>query len=54
MASKIYKQVEDHVINLFEANKKPKLIFHSLGHTQQIVKTLTTSVQKILKKRINR
>jgi predicted metal-dependent HD superfamily phosphohydrolase len=38
MTKNIYKQVEDHVTNLFENNKKPKLIFHSLSHTQQIVK----------------
>ncbi len=38
MANNIYKQVEDHVTNLFEAHKKPKLFFHSMEHTQQIVK----------------
>jgi predicted metal-dependent HD superfamily phosphohydrolase len=38
MTKNIYKQVEDHVTNLFEANKKPKLIFHSLEHTREIVK----------------
>jgi len=38
MTNNIYKQVRDHVTNLFEANKKPKLIFHSLEHTLQIVK----------------
>ena len=38
MTNNIYKQVRDHVTNLFEANKKPKLIFHSLEHTLEIVK----------------
>jgi len=38
MADNIYKKVESYVRDLFEANKKPKLIFHSLEHTQQIVK----------------
>ena len=38
MTNNIYKLVEDHVINLFETHKKSKLIFHSLAHTQQIVK----------------
>ena len=38
MTKNIYKKVEDHVTNLFEANKKPKLIFHSLEHTREIVK----------------
>jgi predicted metal-dependent HD superfamily phosphohydrolase len=38
MADNIYKKVESYVKDLFEANKKPKLIFHSLEHTQQIVK----------------
>jgi predicted metal-dependent HD superfamily phosphohydrolase len=38
MADNIYKKVENYVRDLFEANKKPKLIFHSLEHTQQIVK----------------
>jgi len=38
MTKNIYKQVEDHVSKLFEANKKPKLIFHSLEHTREIVK----------------
>ena len=38
MADNIYKKVESYVRDLFDANKKPKLIFHSLEHTQQIVK----------------
>ena len=38
MADNIYKKVESYVRDLFEANKKPKLTFHSLAHTQQIVK----------------
>jgi predicted metal-dependent HD superfamily phosphohydrolase len=38
MTNNIYKQVRDHVTNLFDANKKPKLIFHSLEHTLEIVK----------------
>ena len=38
MANNIYKQVEDHVSMLFEANPKPKLIFHSFQHTKNIVK----------------
>jgi predicted metal-dependent HD superfamily phosphohydrolase len=38
MANNIYKQVEEHVTNLFEANKKPKLFYHTLEHTQETVK----------------
>ena len=38
MTNNIYKQVRDHVTNLFDASKKPKLIFHSLEHTLEIVK----------------
>src|SRR6266496_2313673 len=38
MNKNIYKLVEDHVNNLFETHKKPKLIFHRLEHTQEIVK----------------
>ena len=38
MASNIYKDVEDYVSELFEVNKKPKLIFHSFEHTRNIVK----------------
>ena len=38
MINNVYKQVQDHVTKLFEANKKPKLIFHSLEHTLEIVK----------------
>jgi predicted metal-dependent HD superfamily phosphohydrolase len=38
MANNIYKQVEQYVTDLFEANKKPKLIFHSFEHTRNIVK----------------
>jgi len=38
MSSNIYKQVENYVNELFEVNKKPKLIFHSLEHTRNIVK----------------
>lgn len=38
MTDNMYKKVENYVRDLFEVNKKPKLIFHSLGHTQQIVK----------------
>jgi len=38
MADNIYKKVEAYVRDLFETNKKPKLFFHSLEHTQQIVK----------------
>lgn len=34
----MYKKVEAYVRDLFETNKKPKLFFHSLEHTQQIVK----------------
>src|SRR6266498_4015323 len=38
MANNIYKQVENYVSELFEANPKPKLIFHSFEHTRNIVK----------------
>ena len=38
MANNIYKQVEEHVSNLFESNKKPKLFYHTLEHTQETVK----------------
>jgi len=38
MANNIYKQVEEHVTNLFEANRKPKLFYHTLEHTQETVK----------------
>lgn len=38
MTDNIYKKVERYVRDLFEVNKKPRLIFHSLEHTQQIVK----------------
>jgi predicted metal-dependent HD superfamily phosphohydrolase len=38
MANNIYKQVENYVSELFEANPKPKLIFHSFEHTKNIVK----------------
>src|SRR5215217_7521529 len=38
MANNIYKQVENYVSELFEANPKLKLIFHSFEHTKNIVK----------------
>src|SRR5215510_14750479 len=38
MANNIYKLVEEHVSNLFETNKKPKLFYHSLEHTKETVK----------------
>jgi HD superfamily phosphodiesterase len=38
MANNIYKLVEQYVSNLFETNKKPKLFYHSLEHTQETVK----------------
>jgi len=38
MANNIYKQVENHVSDLFESNPKPRLIFHSFEHTKNIVK----------------
>jgi predicted metal-dependent HD superfamily phosphohydrolase len=38
MTNNIYKQVENYVGELFEANPKPKLIFHSFAHTRNIVK----------------
>jgi len=38
MINNIYKQVEEHVTKMFEANKKAKLIFHTLDHTKEIVK----------------
>jgi HD superfamily phosphodiesterase len=36
--SNIYKQVEHYVVGLFQSNPKPRLIFHSLQHTKNIVK----------------
>src|SRR5262245_57071218 len=38
MANNIYKLVEEHVTNLFETNKKQKLFYHTLEHTQETVK----------------
>lgn len=38
MANNMYQLVEDYVTNLFNTHKKSKLIFHSLEHTQEIVK----------------
>src|SRR5215467_13818799 len=38
MANNIYKLVEEHVTNLFESNKKQKLFYHTLEHTQETVK----------------
>src|SRR4029079_15670189 len=38
MANNIYKLVEQHVTNLFETNKKQKLFYHTLEHTQETVK----------------
>src|SRR5258708_26371854 len=38
MANNIHKQVEKYVSELFEANPKPKLIFHSFEHHSKIVK----------------
>src|SRR5678815_6077413 len=38
MANNIYKLVEEHVTNLFETNKKPRLFYHTLEHTQETVK----------------
>jgi len=38
MANNIYKQVQEYVINLFESNKKQKLFYHTLEHTQETVK----------------
>src|ERR1041385_1685628 len=38
MANNIYKLVEGHVTTLFEANKKPRLFYHTLEHTQETVK----------------
>jgi hypothetical protein len=37
MNNNIYKQVENHVTGLFETNKRPKLFFHTLEHTENIV-----------------
>jgi len=37
MTNNIYKLVEDYVTRLFETHKKPKLVFHSVEHTRQIV-----------------
>src|SRR3954471_22324080 len=38
MSNNIFKQVESYVTDLFETHKKSKLAFHSLAHTQQIVR----------------
>ena len=38
MANNIYKLVQEHVSDLFEANKKQKLFYHTLEHTQETVK----------------
>jgi predicted metal-dependent HD superfamily phosphohydrolase len=38
MANNIYKLVEEYVTNLFETNKKTKLFYHTLEHTQETVK----------------
>jgi predicted metal-dependent HD superfamily phosphohydrolase len=38
MINHIYKQVEEHVTKLFQANTKSKLIFHTIDHTTAIVK----------------
>src|SRR4030095_9709161 len=38
MANNIYKLVEEHVTNLFETNKKPRLFYHTLEHTEETVK----------------
>jgi predicted metal-dependent HD superfamily phosphohydrolase len=36
--SNIYKQVENYVTDLFESNKRPKLFYHTVDHTRNIVK----------------
>lgn len=38
MANNIYKLVQAHVTDLFEANKKQRLFYHTLEHTQETVK----------------
>ena len=38
MANNIYKLVQEHVTSLFETNKKQKLFYHTLEHTQETVK----------------
>jgi len=38
MINNIYKQVEEHVTKMFQANTKSKLIFHTIDHTREIVK----------------
>jgi predicted metal-dependent HD superfamily phosphohydrolase len=38
MTNNIYKLTEEHVRNLFEMHKRPNLVFHSIEHTQRIVK----------------
>lgn len=38
MANNIYKQVQEYVVNLFEANKRQKLSYHNLEHTEETVK----------------
>jgi len=38
MANNIYKLVQEHVSDLFEANKKQRLFYHTLEHTQETVK----------------
>jgi len=38
MANNIYKLVQEHVSDLFEANKKQRLFYHTVEHTQETVK----------------
>ena len=38
MMNNIYKLTEEHVTDLFENNKKPTLVYHSLEHTKEMVK----------------
>ena len=33
----LYKQVEQHVTSLFESHKDPRLVYHNLEHTSQVV-----------------
>ncbi|TDH25101.1 HD domain-containing protein [Segetibacter sp. 3557_3] len=33
----IYKKVENHVVGLFEKNHNPKLLYHNLQHTRNVV-----------------
>ena len=38
MTNNIYKQVEDHIKQLFSTHDSQQLYFHSLAHTQEMIK----------------